>query len=1338
MSRARGAAVVICPACQRPYDGDGAVCPFDGTALPVEARAASYEGRTLGGRHRIGELIGRGGMGAVFRATDPDGRAVAVKILPASLETKPDVIERFGREARAVAALDDPRIIRIFSHGVEPDGTRFIVMELLDGQELSARLASAPMSLGEALRIAHEVAQGLRVAHASGVIHRDLKPSNVFLLGGGEAPRIKLLDFGVAKILGEGAEVTQVGVMVGTPAYMSPEQARGGNVDARADVYGLGALLYRLLSGRIPFSGESAAVVLAKVLTESVPPLRRIRPGLPRSVELLVARAMSRKAEDRFANIEEMALAIEACIAGATEAELGAFENDPGASPVDPETMDERPSSKAVVRLAEQRLLTLVWAEDADEATFAPMQAALLKAGSVAEHVIGDRGFGLFGAAVSEGDEPLRAVRAAMDGHGAKMRVGIATGRGRAGVGEELSGSVVDAAHRLAERAVAGEVLCDDETFRRIRGRFDVDPVGDGQYRVRGERPHGFVIGVSTSLGVETPLVGREVELAQIRAVFHRVEEESTTQAVILVGGPGMGKSRVKYEMRIYLENLPYDVVYLEGRGDPTKKAAPFHLCADAVRLRGEILSGDPSEVNRAKLLQLVLHALEGDAAVEVAHLIGAAIGIDFPDSRVIALVRPDPRLFRERIIDAFVAYFRGLGVCAPVALVLEDLQRADEGTLAVVDRLLDAGDGAKLFLLLVAQPSLFEDRPDFLAGADAVRVELRPLSRRSGQSLLGALLPGAVPEEVSGAILARAGGIPFFIEEVCAELRERGVLVQTEGTWVLRQDASVALPQSIEAVLQARLDHLPMEEKDLLMRASVLGEAFWDRAVEHLGASRVATLLPRLRAREFVSPRPASTYTGSREYIFRNALLREVAYGLVADEARVALHRATAAWLEAQGERDAAVLARHLDLGGDLERAALSYLEAARRAAAEQAFGAALGHATRALELASTDQMRLEARLVRQEGYAFRDERQAEAEELSELEAMAERAPPDLRAEIALRRGSKERFAGNVALAKDAIEEAHDRFSALGREADVARALLALAELSNASATHEETERLATEAREIAARVGRRDLEGRAVAFQGTVRVSLCDFQGGRDRLAEGLAIAREIGDRFAQARTLVNVGWVLNQLGAWAEAERQLEAARSPAQLLGKRLAIGYLEHNLGLARLMLGRGEEALACEERAMRIGSEAQDNRLVAGALRYLAVVHRSAGRLELADKAALDSIARARAIGHEELQAEALAVRSGLLLDRGDVAAALADSERGLEIRNRRQGLDEHEVELLVHHSRALDAAGRSPEAQRVRKSARALVEARAALVRDDDLRSSYLAIAFHRELLSE
>lgn len=1348
--------MIVCSTCHRPYEGDSAVCPFDGTPLPLEARTAGLEGRLLAGRYHLDAILGRGGMGAVFRATDQrDGSLVAVKVLPPSIDAKPDAVERFLREARAVAGLADPRVIRIFSYGEEPDGTRYIVMELLRGHELSARLSAAPMSLGEALLITREVARGLASAHASGVIHRDLKPSNVFLLAddeppadgapaaaGPKIPRIKILDFGVAKILGEGIEVTQVGVMVGTPAYMSPEQARGGLVDTRVDVYGLGALLYRLLSGRLPFTGESAAVVLAKVLTDSVPPLRRLRPGLPRAIEELVQRAMARRAEDRFDTIAALADAIDSCLATATPAELAACEVE-SVVHEEQETMDERPSSKAIVRLAEQRLLTLVWAEGADEASFQPLYDALVRAGSLTEHVIGDRGFGLFGAEISEGDEPLRAVRAAMEGHGSSMKIGIATGRGRAGSGEALSGSVVDAAHRLAGGAAPGEVVCDDETFRRIRGRFDVDRLAQGRYRIREERPHGYVIGVSTTLGIETGLVGRDVEVSQLRSVFHRAEEEATTQAAVVVGGPGIGKSRLAHEMSLYLESLPYDVNFLEGRGDAAKRTAPFYVIADAIRRRGGLLWGEPADASRAKLLDLVGQAV-GPAAggtdrvvMETAHLVGAAVGVDFPDSRVLSLVRPDPRLFRERLIDAIVAYLRGLGR-DPTAIFLEDLQRCDEGTLSVIDRLMEAGEGAQIFLLLVTQPSLFDERPDFLAGVDAVRVELRPLARRASLELLRALLPGTVSEEVSNVVLARAGGVPFFIEELCAELRERRALQQVDGTWRLAADAGSALPQSVEAVLQARLDHLPAEEKDLLMRASVLGESFWDRAVEHLGAARVGALLPRLRARELVSPRPTSTYRGSREYAFRNALVREVAYGLVAEEARAGLHRAAAAWLTGQGERDPAVLARHHDLAGDAARAATLFLEAAREASGRQSYAEAIQHATRALQLTTTDGERLEAHLLRHEAFAFRDERAEESEELEALEELSTTAPSPIRAEIALRRGLQQRFAGNAALARDAIEDAAARFRELDREIDVARALLALAELTNAGGAHEETERAALAALEIASRVGRRDLEARATTFLGLVKTSISDFEGGRDYLERGLAIAREIGDRFAESRILINLGWVLNQLGAWAEAVEQLEAARAPAQLTGKRLAIGYLEHNLGYSKLMMGRVDEAITAEERSIRIGSETQDARLVCVGLRYLAIAQLRLGRVDLAEKTVLDSIARAQSIGHDELEAEALTIGAAVKHARGDLGAARAATERALSIRNRLGGMDEHEVELLVQHAKLLDAMGQPEEAGRMRASARALVVKRADLVRDEQLRRSYLSVPVHAALFSD
>src|SRR6478735_9524748 len=219
------------------------------------------EGTTVGA-YRILQRIGAGGMGEVWLAEHAMlGRRAAVKVLLPEFSMKQEIVTRFFNEARAATAIADPGIVQIFDFGHHVDGTAYIVMELLDGEPLDKRLArNGALPVTDALRIMRQVASSLGAAHARGIVHRDLKPENIFLIRDPEVPggeRAKILDFGIAKLIGENQVKTQTSVVMGTPGYMSPEQCRGaGKVDERADIYALGCVLFAAIAGRPPFWAE--------------------------------------------------------------------------------------------------------------------------------------------------------------------------------------------------------------------------------------------------------------------------------------------------------------------------------------------------------------------------------------------------------------------------------------------------------------------------------------------------------------------------------------------------------------------------------------------------------------------------------------------------------------------------------------------------------------------------------------------------------------------------------------------------------------------------------------------------------------------------------------------------------------------------------------------------------------------------------------------------------------------------------------------------------------------------------------------------------------------------
>lgn len=261
------------------------------------------------GKYITTRVLGRGGMATVYEARDPMlDRRVAIKVIHPHLASETGFGERFRREARLVASLRHPHIVQLYDYDVE-NGQPFMVMESLDGGSLKDRLAGLraqgeTMPLDEIERVLSALASALDYAHVRGAIHRDIKPSNVLFTPTGEPV---LTDFGIAKILSDTVQFTLTGGVVGTPAYMAPEQASNGVMDARTDLYSLGVVLYEMATGRIPFEGDSPTAVMLQHLTEPPPPPRQFNSGLPQAVEAVILKALAKDPNERFASAGEMA-----------------------------------------------------------------------------------------------------------------------------------------------------------------------------------------------------------------------------------------------------------------------------------------------------------------------------------------------------------------------------------------------------------------------------------------------------------------------------------------------------------------------------------------------------------------------------------------------------------------------------------------------------------------------------------------------------------------------------------------------------------------------------------------------------------------------------------------------------------------------------------------------------------------------------------------------------------------------------------------------------------------------------------------------------------------------
>ena len=302
----------VCSSCGSRFSNDARFCPFDGLPLTPSVSAPPRDplvGGVIDDRYEVETVLGEGGMGTVYRVRHLLlGRAFALKVLRADLACDADLGERFLREAKAAASVSHPNVVQIADFGALPTGQSYFVMELLGGESLSSILRKGgPLPAARAVRLLMDMIGALSAAHAAGVVHRDLKPDNVLVCPTQDGETVKILDFGLAQIAGQ-SRLTRAGVVFGTPHYMSPEQASGGAVDERTDLYALGVVMYEMFTGRVPFEADTYMGVLTKHLYVEPTPPSVLLGGLKElgALELVVMRCLEKKPDRRYASMREL------------------------------------------------------------------------------------------------------------------------------------------------------------------------------------------------------------------------------------------------------------------------------------------------------------------------------------------------------------------------------------------------------------------------------------------------------------------------------------------------------------------------------------------------------------------------------------------------------------------------------------------------------------------------------------------------------------------------------------------------------------------------------------------------------------------------------------------------------------------------------------------------------------------------------------------------------------------------------------------------------------------------------------------------------------------------
>ncbi|MDP3277986.1 MAG: protein kinase [Deltaproteobacteria bacterium] len=878
---------------------------------------------TLAGRFVLERSVGRGAFAEVFLARDlHEDTEVAVKCLHPQYRDDLVVRERFLREGRLLSRVNSQHVVGFIAQGEGLGGNApWIALEWLEGSDLATRMSHAGVTPIEAVRYAIQLAQGLAVLHRSGIVHRDIKPSNFFVHDAPTGTRVTIIDLGIARSPTE-KDITLDGIRIGTPAYMSPEQARGDErLSPRSDLYSLGAVLYELLSGHKPFTASDPFAVLARVLLEAPRPLRLMCPSLSGELLAVVERAMQRDPEARYASALEMADALESIDDLPERPSMVLAGNEPA-------TAQLRVS--VVERALERRVLTTVLCDlssvRAHEAAYENFAEIMTRHGGVPHRVAGRRALALFGAVRTAGDEPVRAGRAALEllYQLATARIAVGTTRALAGEGLLPTDAIERSAAQLAR--AHGSVALDEETARALGATFVVD--GLEHHRILLSERASYTVIASRLLGREVPLVGRDRELAQLTDAWDRSVRAQSHGVALLLGPAGIGKSRLRVAFLRTLSERKQPLSVFAIRCDPMLQEVPFGALGRAVRHRAMVEPDDAESVRAAALARWAraLHANVDPSALRVLACVDEADDLQGdPESR-----RDRLRVALGGLLDALAR--RGEG---PLVLLVEDLQWLDDATVDALRFVLEAEHGGWLFVLGVGRPETLRRWPRLWEATTVANVTLGPLTDQATTELVRAALGEDASEARVQRIVARSTGIPLFVEE----------LVRVSGS------DDHELPLAIQSAFQGRLDALPQEAKRAALVASVLGVAVWPDALAHMEPGLDAdTALAALTHAEVLAERRRARLGRRSEYVWRHALLRETAYAMLSPEDCAKLHLRAVEWLGRAGERDEAVLADHYLRANEGGQAVEHFLGAARKALREGAHNAVIAHAERAL----------------------------------------------------------------------------------------------------------------------------------------------------------------------------------------------------------------------------------------------------------------------------------------------------------------------------------------------------------------------------------------------------
>ena len=1226
------------------------------------------------GPYRFESELGSGASGIVYRAVDASGAEVAVKVLHAHLGDD-ELRERFRREAEV--GIDHPNVVKVLGAGVGDDDVPYIAFEHLVGESLEDRLKRGPMSTRDVIDLGRQACAGLIAAHARGIVHRDLKPANVFVTVHGQ---VKLLDFGVALATSRNTRVTQAATIMGTPAYLSPEQTKAiRDLDPRTDLWSLGAILYEAASGKMAFGRDTMFATLVAIRKDEVPALQPLAPDLPAGVVAIIERCLAKDRDQRWPS----AAALDAALASV-----------------------ELVRVEAPREHAETRVIAVLMAHGLTDGP--GLKRAVEAQGGVFKALPDAKAIGLFGLRTWVGNEAQHAIRAGLDARSTAQSMAVTSGEAVL-EGKRVSGLLLDVVDRGCRAGLAGLAI-DRELARTLDSRTAVR-VTDGEFaEVTAKRLSTQLIEVPRTMG-RSPLVGRDAELAKLVATLDRARSGHAS-AALLSGPSGIGKTRLRDE----IERLATGFAIYSARGEPHHKDEVLSLVASLIKSRLRDQSGralaELSMDERRREIESLVQAVAppGTYASTAIDAVLALLGVE---GASVAVTRRDLPGQHERMRAGIAEYFTHALARSPVAIMIEEIQWADVLSLDLLSEL--ASRPAQLFLLMTTR-----DDAAVAELFDATTIPLSGLAPADVSRLVYETVGRRLPDATLRQLTQHTAGNPLFVEQIVGALGER-----FEPT----ASGSLPLPLSVRAAVQSRMAQLRPEDRALCQHLSVFDRPFYPDELDALGLGDVSERLLALTARGVLAQRGRAHPQRGRAYQFALPVLHEVAHGMLTETARAELHGQLADYLATHADLDTPPeeIATHYERAGLPDEAAVHYRDACLRAVRSGDATRTLATAERALALGLPADELFAVHMARAQALGF-EGRHADCDQALRAAMAAAYTNADKsrawceRAWVACARGDAARA---LRLANEAEAAARNEPPANRERADEALALalgckvVVLSRLGDC----DEAESVLYEALAMAAFFGP-GVRARAATWRGELAAARGDLAEQRQAAHDAIALYAEAGDTGSAAGAAVELAGVHLRFGLCDEAIDELRVAIHDCRQAGNRRMEGHAWVLLASALIDAGRPHEAYGALDEAARLGEALDDAALGLTARIHRAALDGTAADAEAAAQDAPDARIKTLALG---IAARAWAPIDGdRALERAREAMALRDVVGGMP----------HDALLFVALVEALEATAQHAAAEAARADGLHQIEAIAGRIADPSWRDQFRDhVPLHRAL---